>query len=58
MIEKGEESSPSSYTSLTVPVTIPHSCLLGTKAGHDSNPKADTDHLSLDILMAAQVAST
>ena len=58
MIKKGEEISPSSYASFTVPVTIPHIFPLGIEAGHNSMPKDNTDHLSLDISMLAQVAST
>jgi len=58
MIKKGEEHSPSSYVSLSAQKKIPHNCPPGTKAGHSSIPKADTDHLSLDVLKPAQVAST
>ena len=58
VIKEGEESSPSSFVPLSAQVTNPHSFPLGTEAGHNSMPKADTDHLSLDILMPTQVAST
>ena len=58
MIKKGEESSPSSFVPLSAQVKIPQSCHLNTEAEHNSKPKADTDHLSLDILMPAQMAST
>jgi len=54
----GEESSPSSYVSLFVQVTIPRSCPLGAEVDHNSMPKANTDHLSLDIPMPTQVVST
>lgn len=58
VIKKGEESSPSSFVPLSTQVTIPHSCPLGTEVGHNSMPKAETDHPSLDILKPAQVAWT
>lgn len=58
VIKKGEESSPSSFVPLSAQVTIPHSCPLGTEAGHNSMPKADINHLSLDIMMPTHVAST
>jgi len=58
VIKRGEVNCPSSYASLSVQVTIPHNCPLGIEIGHSSMPKADTDHLSLDILKPAQLAST
>jgi len=58
VINKGEESSLSSSVSLSAQKTSPQSCLLNTKADHNSMPKADTDHLSLDILKPTQLAST
>ena len=57
MINKGEESSPSSFVSLSAQVKIPQSCPLNAEAGNISMLKAETDHLSLDILIPAQLAS-
>ena len=58
MINKGEESSPSFFVPLSAPKTIPLSCPLNTEAEQNSMLKAKTDHLSLDILKLAQMAST
>lgn len=58
VIKKGEESSPSSFVPLSAQVTIPQSCPLNSEVGHNSKPKVNIDHLSLDILMPAQMAST
>ena len=58
VIKKGEESSPSSFVPLSAQVTIPPSFPLNTEAGHNSKSEADTDQISLDILMPAQLAPT
>jgi len=58
VIKKGEESSPSSFVSLSAQKKIPHSCPLNTEAEQTLMLKAKTDHLSLDILMSAQMVST
>jgi len=58
VIKKGEESSPSSFSSLSTQMTIPQSCPLNTEAEQNSILKVETDHLSLDIIKPVQVAST
>ena len=58
VIKKGEESSPSSYVSLSTQETFLHNCPLNTGASHNSMPKVDMDNLSLGILKPAQLAST
>jgi len=57
-MNKGEEDSPSSYVSLSVQVKIPESCPLNTEVKQNSMIKAETDHLNIDILKPAQMAST
>ena len=58
MIKKVEEISPSSFASLSAQRKILQSCPLNTEAEKNSMLKAETDYLSLDILMPSQVAST
>ena len=58
MIKKGEESSPSSFVSVSAQKRIPHSCPLNTEAEQNPMLKVETHHLSLGILMFAQMAPT
>lgn len=58
VINKGAEIFPSSFVPLPTQVKFPHKCPLNSEVGHNSKPKADTNHLSLDILMPSQMAST
>jgi len=58
VIKKGEESSPSSFVSLSAQKRIPHGCHLNTEAEQNLMLQAETDHLSLDNLKTAQLAST
>jgi len=57
VIDKGEESSPSSFASLSAQMTIPQSFPLNTEARNSSILKAETDHLSFDLLEPAQMTS-
>jgi len=57
VIKKGEESSPSSFVPLSAQVTIPQSCPLNTEVRNSFILKAETDHLSFDLLEPAQMAS-
>jgi len=58
VIKKGEESSPSSFVSLSAQERIPHSCPLNTEVEQNPMLKAETSHLSPDSLKSAQMAST
>ena len=58
VIKKGEGSYPSPFVPLPAQKTIPQSCPLNTEAEKNSMLKAKTDHLSLDIMKPAQMAST
>jgi len=58
VIKEGEENSPSYFIPLFAQVTSPLSCPMNTEAGNSSMPKLETDHLNLDTLMLAQMAST
>lgn len=58
VIKRGEVSSPSSYASLSAQVAIPQIFPLNTEAEQKSMLNSETDHLSLDILIPAQMDST
>jgi len=53
VINKGEESSPSSFVSLYAQMTSPYGCPLSPEAVYNLMSKAEIDHLSLNILMLA-----
>lgn len=58
VINKREQNSPSSFVPLFAQMKFPQSCHLNTEAEQNLMLKAETDHLSLDILKPTQVAFT